>query len=344
MATTIQNGLLGDLGDLIDVPMAWKYLPAPAKYAIRLGLHAPRGALNAAADMEHAIKNPIETAKAFGNLALGIGEKLQRPLGQIDLAQSMTNAAMMQRPVAPFVARIPKIANIPRGPHEKYPEAISLMLNDRYGSWDNFKSSLRDDPVGVLGDLSIVFPGGGETLAAHVPGILGEVVRGVGAAARAIDPVDAALRASGKILEPTFVHTSGNFLGSPDLSRFLAARHPGELAMVGERGSHTNARGARRNAPEDWKEHMNIWDDSGIGSPLSDKNRTTIENGHSPVVDTEWAEYYPNHRPYMGHVIDMHHILGGDFVIPVPRGLHRDIHQRRLEELNWGDNQLDHLQ
>lgn len=74
-----------------------------------------------------AVTSPVQTAKAIGNLGLGIAE-----------------------------SAIPGEQG-----EEKYARALVDMYKKRYGGWDNFTKSLYEDPVGVLADVATVAGGTG---------------------------------------------------------------------------------------------------------------------------------------------------------------------------------------
>lgn len=79
---------------------------------------------------------------------------------------------------------------------EKTAEAVGTYFAKRYGGVENFKRAFADDPVGILGDVSMVVTGGG-ALAARAPGMVGKagaVVRDVG---QAIDPLNVGIQAAG---------------------------------------------------------------------------------------------------------------------------------------------------
>lgn len=79
---------------------------------------------------------------------------------------------------------------------EKTAVAVGEYFSNRYGGLENFKRAFADDPVGVLGDVSMVVTGGGAA-AARAPGMVGKagaVVRDVG---QAIDPLSVGIQAAG---------------------------------------------------------------------------------------------------------------------------------------------------
>lgn len=78
----------------------------------------------------------------------------------------------------------------PEGGHEdeKHWDAVKEMFKGRYGSMDNFKRTLAEDPVGVAGDLSILLTGG-EAALARAPGLLGTAGKAAGITSKIVDPL-----------------------------------------------------------------------------------------------------------------------------------------------------------
>jgi hypothetical protein len=66
--------------------------------------------------------------------------------------------------------------------------AVAKMLEERYGGLDNIKRAAIKDPVGIVGDLSMLLTAGGST-AARIPGVVGKVGEGVAEFGRLIDPL-----------------------------------------------------------------------------------------------------------------------------------------------------------
>lgn len=115
-----------------------------------------------ASDLVQPVMHPIETAKAIGNVGLGVAEKA-----------------------------------IPGGeyPHEKYADAVGHYFANRYGGFENAKRTFAEDPVGFLADASMLFSGG-ETALGRMPGVLGKASEISGTVARTIDPVMAPVNAA----------------------------------------------------------------------------------------------------------------------------------------------------
>jgi hypothetical protein len=139
-------------------PLAWSDVPGQA---LR---NAPESALNLGKSLVAPIMHPIETAKAVGGLALGVGSKLADAIPGVE----MDPAAKAER--------------------EKYADAAWQHYSDRYGSVEGFKRALATDPGGVAADAGTVLTAGGGA-AARLPGIAGKAGQVVKATGRAVDPI-----------------------------------------------------------------------------------------------------------------------------------------------------------
>ena len=69
-------------------------------------------------------------------------------------------------------------------------QAFAKALEDRYGSLDAVQRTGTTDPLGFLGDVSMILSAGG-TAGARLPGVAGRIGTGVSTAGRAIDPLSA---------------------------------------------------------------------------------------------------------------------------------------------------------
>jgi hypothetical protein len=81
-------------------------------------------------------------------------------------------------------------------PDEATAKAVGQFFANRYGSMEKFKVALAEDPVGILGDISIVATGGGALLA-RAPALAGKVGKLAQKAGQAIDPINLAGKAAG---------------------------------------------------------------------------------------------------------------------------------------------------
>jgi len=70
-------------------------------------------------------------------------------------------------------------------------EAVGKHLMERYGSWENIKKTLESDPAGLLTDAMGIISGGG-TLAAKIPGKVGQTASTIAKTANALDPINVA--------------------------------------------------------------------------------------------------------------------------------------------------------
>lgn len=129
----------------------------------------PSSAIKFGEDFIHPFLHPIETAQGIKQLGTGLYSKAQGALGvQQNANQKATDEAAVN--------------------------ATGDYLHQKYGTWDNAKRALAEDPVGVLGDASMLLTGGGG-LAARAPGIVGTVGKAVGTVGRYSDPVNIAMQA-----------------------------------------------------------------------------------------------------------------------------------------------------
>lgn len=119
--------------------------------------NAPASAIQFGKDMIHPVLHPIDTAEAIKNIGSGI---------------------------------LQKVGILSGDDMEKYADAVGNFFYERYGSSEGIKNAIATDPVGVLGDLSMVLTGGG-TLAARAPGLAGKAGSIVQKAGNVVDPVNA---------------------------------------------------------------------------------------------------------------------------------------------------------
>lgn len=143
--------------------------------------NAPASAWRLAQNMGEAIMHPLDTARAVGDVVVGLKRKGQRMFDP----------------------------DLPVEPQEQAVDALAQYAKDRYGSASGIKNTAAYDPVGMLADASTFLTGGaGATKALATAGkvarLPANVVRaletanaGLGAAARATDPLAVAMRAPG---------------------------------------------------------------------------------------------------------------------------------------------------
>ena len=117
--------------------------------------NTPSSALQFGEDLVQPILHPIDTAESIIDLGFGIAQ-LAIPGEQAD---------------------------------EKTARAVGAYFVDRYGSIEDAKRTFARDPVGFIGDASMVITGGA-TAAVRAPGKIGAIAKKVQAAGNAIDPVN----------------------------------------------------------------------------------------------------------------------------------------------------------
>lgn len=143
---------------------SWSNVPMEA-----LG-NIPSSAAKFASDVVQPFLQPVETAKAIGNLGYGLGSKAAGAIGiQQDPAKKAENEAAVN--------------------------AVGKFFVDRYGSIDALKETIAKDPVGFAGDLSLALTGGA-ALPARAHGVVGSAARAVQSTGRALDPLAAAGKAA----------------------------------------------------------------------------------------------------------------------------------------------------
>ena len=121
-------------------------------------------AVQAGKDLVTPFVEPVETAKALGNLALGTAQKLY-PGEQSS---------------------------------EKYADAVGQFFAKRYGGVEELKNTIAKDPAGFLLDFSTILSGGG-TAAARLPGKAGKIARTAKAVGDTLDPITVAAKVGGNV-------------------------------------------------------------------------------------------------------------------------------------------------
>jgi hypothetical protein len=140
-----------------------------------------------------------------------------------------------------------------------YADAVGQHFKENYGSMEGFKNALATDPVGVLGDISIVLSGGGSAVA-RAPGMLGrigEVARAAGHYTNPLTPVVGAVKAAG-------------YLGSEALG--LQSGLGGETVRIGPQAGYEGG-----NAAKDFREHLR--GKAPMSDPVDDA-REAVSNAH----------------------------------------------------------------
>jgi len=141
----------------------------------------PSSAAQLVSDVTMPFRHPIQTAQSLASLGRGIYQ-LATPGEQADEASA---------------------------------KAVGKFFADRYGTFEGFKRSFAEDPLGIVSDISAVLTGGAG-LAAKIPSIAGKATTVISRVGNAIDPilgagkaVSATTRAVGKAAAPVLGLTTG---------------------------------------------------------------------------------------------------------------------------------------
>jgi hypothetical protein len=91
--------------------------------------------------------------------------------------------------------------------------------------------------------------------------------------------------------------------------------------FVGEEGvlvhnNYCTKTGVKRDSRKHWREQQGR-------SDLSEENLKRIRGQKSPKVDDQWISHHPEHAPYKGETIEVHHVNYGTEVREMPTTLHR---------------------
>lgn len=159
----------------------------------------PSSALKYGKDIYSAVSHPVDTAKAVGNVGMGYVDKAARNLTEALPQGLVSDVNQLNNWLADHGFPLRRVAEDPKQmkfPQEVYADMVNKAVMSRYGSMDRFKSTLMEDPVGVLADVASVMSAGG-AIAQRVGGAgkiskYGTALRKAGAAA---DPVNLAMNA-----------------------------------------------------------------------------------------------------------------------------------------------------
>ena len=164
--------------------------------------NVPKSAFMLGKDVATAVVNPIETVKTIGTLLKGSGGKLgEKVLEGTGFGQAIIGKINEVR-LSNGLESLPQDENgnfqLPQTEEMELANKVGEYFTDRYGSWENFKESSVEDPVGVLGDIASVVSGVGVAVkqtgnVARI-GRLSEIGKTVQRAGDAIEPVTAVTR------------------------------------------------------------------------------------------------------------------------------------------------------
>jgi RHS repeat-associated protein len=115
-----------------------------------------------------------------------------------------------------------------------------------------------------------------------------------------------------------------------ELETMQGGRGEFPLLMVIPLPKNATRLGVARNTPEAWSRLADLWssplDPEGTAGPLSSSNLWKITNRISPRVDKHWIQWFPEHEAYRGEVIEMHHVGGLPFQVPLTETEHYILH------------------
>ena len=141
----------------------------------------PSSASNMASGLYQAVTNPVQTVSGMLDVGAGALQKaLPKPV--VDFVnQFESNPEAAQRAVS--------MAN-----------ALGGMYKDRYGSVEGVKNTIATDPVGAMGDLSLLLSGGGG-IAARTP-MLTKAAPTLRTAAEYTNPLNLVTKPIGAVISP----------------------------------------------------------------------------------------------------------------------------------------------
>lgn len=127
--------------------------------------NVPKSAFMLGKDVFTAVANPIDTATTIANLAKGLGGKIgEKALEETSIGQTLLekmNESRIQRGL-PSLQRDDQGKLQAQNTQEiEMVNQVGAYFKDRYGSWENFKESSVEDPVGVVSDIASVVSGVG---------------------------------------------------------------------------------------------------------------------------------------------------------------------------------------
>lgn len=176
-----------------SLPQGFSLLPEAPDIVAGVTIAPKGGAARDATPEEARQLNPgasfADVASAAGNNLLPSAQRFGSDLANVAL-HPIDTARNIKNTVSGAAEKL-----IPGDQgHEKYADAVGQFFASRYGGIENLKKTLAEDPVGFVADAATLLSGG-ELALARAPGVAGHVARAAGAASRAIDPINATLKA-----------------------------------------------------------------------------------------------------------------------------------------------------
>lgn len=163
--------------------------------------NVPRSGFEFGKNILNAVINPIDTVRSVGSLLRGTGAKAgELALERTDIGQELLarqNERRIEAGMQPLLVDEQGRMQAPENEDLQAVNAVGQFFKERYGSLDNFKETVVEDPVGVLADFAGLASGGGALLrSTKVPSLVqrGQQLSRLGNAA---EPTTLATRAVG---------------------------------------------------------------------------------------------------------------------------------------------------
>lgn len=158
------------------------------------------------------LENIITTAEA----PMTAGEVVSEAFKNIP-SSALEYGKAVVAPIADPIGTIKSISQLGLGiiqlaipgeqPNEEQAKAVGQYFANRYGGLENLKKTIAKDPVGFLGDVSILLTGGGAL--ASKAGPLQQVAQKVQKTGQVIDPFVGTAKLAGEALSPILGKTTG---------------------------------------------------------------------------------------------------------------------------------------
>lgn len=166
-------------------------------------VNTPKSAVDLGTGIGHAITHPIETGKNLGELIKGfgasIGEKFLEHTGLGHKILEKANQSRIDRGLAPLQKDENGQLQAEEIPELQKAKQVGEFFVNRYGTWDNIKKTMVEDPVGFLADATAALTGG-----AGILGKAGELskVAGMEKIAGSLESASNIASKTAKIIEP----------------------------------------------------------------------------------------------------------------------------------------------
>jgi hypothetical protein len=147
--------------------------PEPENFAVETAKNVPKSAWEFTKNIAHAVTNPVQTLSNLQDLAAG-GLRAATP-----------------SPIRDVLDRADVALGGVRGNQrvQQAAQAFAQFYKDRYGEAESAKNSVKEDPVGVLADASMLFGVGGLSTASRLTNplsVLNPVVNAAGKAGKGV--------------------------------------------------------------------------------------------------------------------------------------------------------------